>query len=59
MSLRKLSEVIEKIINDNKHDEIELLKAVKLNSDKLESIYQARCNIRDEILEMLKAVDGL
>lgn len=59
MSLRTLSEVIEKLNKDDTQDQEELLKAIQQRTPGWEAYYTARCNLRDEIVTMLKAVDSI
>ena len=59
LSIRKLSELIEKLEHELKDDENKLWKAVKDKNLQLESIYQERCNIKEDILRNLRTIDQL
>ena len=59
LSIRKLSELIEKLEHELKDDENNLWKAIKSKNIQLESIYQERCNIKEDILRNLRTIDQL
>ena len=59
MSIRKLSEVLQVLELQTDQDELKLTIAIKAKDFTKETIYMQRCQVRDQIIEMLKAVDQL
>ena len=59
MPITKLSEVLQVLELQTDQDEINLTIAIKAKDHAKEMMYQYRCQVRDQIIEMLKTVDKI